>query len=114
MKKYCFALDLKKDPELISQYEAYHQNVRPEIIDSIRGSGITDLEIYRVANRLFMIMETTDDFSLEKKARMDAQNPKVQEWEKLMWTYQQALPGAQEGEKWMVMDCIFHLSNSRD
>jgi L-rhamnose mutarotase len=109
MKKYCFALDLKNDPELISQYEAYHQNVWPEIIDSIRDSGITKLEIFRVSNRLFMIMETTDDFSLEKKARMDAQNPKVQEWEKLMWAYQQTVPGAPKGEKWVLMDQIFKL-----
>ena len=34
-------------------------------------------------------------------------NPKVQEWEKLMWKYQQALPVANAGEKWIVMNKIF-------
>ena len=112
MKRYCFALDLKDDPELIREYEAYHKAVWPEILDSIRKSGIQHMEIYRIQNRLFMIMDTADDFSLSQKAEMDANNPKVQEWEELMWTYQQALPGAKPGEKWQQMDSIFTWSMS--
>jgi L-rhamnose mutarotase len=72
-------------------------------------SGITDMQIYRVENRLFMVMETTDAFSFEAKTAADAANPKVQEWENLMWKYQQALPTAQAGEKWMLMKQIFQL-----
>ena len=109
MKRYCLALDLKDDPELIKEYEAYHQAVWPEILESIKQSGITDMEIYRTGNRLFMIMETTDDFSFEKKAGMDEGNQKVVEWEELMWKYQQALPGAAPGEKWILMTKIFSL-----
>ena len=109
MKRLCFALDLKDDPELIREYEAYHGAVWPEILKSIRDSGIVDMEIYRIGNRLFMIMETADDFSLTEKAKEDGANPKVQEWERLMWKYQQALPGAQPGEKWMPMKRIFKL-----
>ena len=109
MKRYCLALDLKDDPQLIAEYEAYHQNVWPEILRSIYESGIISMEIYRVGNRLFMIMETTDDFDFGKKATMDAANPKVQEWEELMWKYQQAIPGAKKGEKWMFMEKIFAL-----
>jgi L-rhamnose mutarotase len=109
MKKFCLALDLKDDAQLISEYEAYHQAVWPEILESITNSGITNMEIYRVSNRLFMIMETTDDFSFEAKAKADASNNKVQEWEQLMWKYQQALPSAKEGEKWMLMQRIFLL-----
>lgn len=56
-----------------------------------------------------MIMETADSFSFERKAEMDAANVKVQEWEELMWRYQQALPGAKPGEKWMLMERIFLL-----
>ncbi len=109
MQRYCLALDLKPDPALIAEYEAWHRAVWPEILDSIRGAGIERLEIFRVENRLFMILEARDDFSFEQKAAMDAANPKVQEWETLMWRYQQALPGAQAGEKWMLMDRIFNL-----
>lgn len=109
LKRYCFALDLVDDEKLIQDYEDYHKNVWPEILESITTSGIQHMEIYRTGNRLFMIMETDDSFSFEKKNEADAQNPKVQEWEKLMWTYQQALPMAIPGEKWIKMDKIFEL-----
>ena len=109
MNKYCLALDLKDDPELIAAYEAYHRAVWPEILQSITDSGILHMEIYRTGNRLFMIMETADNFSFDNKSRSDEENPKVQEWEKLMWNYQQALPHAKHGEKWMLMDKIFSL-----
>jgi L-rhamnose mutarotase len=109
MNRYCFALDLKDDPALIAEYERHHQQVWPEIMDSIRSSGIGALDIYRTGNRLFMIMETGPDFSFDKKAAADASNPKVQEWEALMWTFQQALPWAKPGEKWVLMNKIFAL-----
>jgi L-rhamnose mutarotase len=67
------------------------------------------MEIYRTGNRMFMIMETRDDFSFERKSISDAGNPKVQEWETLMWKYQQALPHTNPGEKWKLMDLIFSL-----
>lgn len=109
MKRFCLALDLKNDPKLIEEYENYHKTAWPEITASIKDGGILDMEIYRIENRLFMIMETKDDFSFEKKSEMDLNNPKVQEWEELMWKYQQALPTAKEGEKWLIMDKIFKL-----
>lgn len=109
MKRYCFALDLKDDDKLISEYEKYHEAIWPEITESITSAGIEHLEIYRVENRLFMIMETNEEFSFDKKNKMDAANEKVQEWERLMWKYQQALPSASEGEKWILMKNIFTL-----
>jgi L-rhamnose mutarotase len=107
--KYCLALDLKDDENLIAEYEKQHQAVWPEIIDSIKNSGITSLEIYRVFNRLFMIMETDETFSFANKNKMDSENLKVQEWEDLMWKYQKAIPNARPGEKWVLMNKIFEL-----
>jgi len=109
MKRYVLALDLKDDEHLIREYEEYHQKVWPEILDNIKASGILNMEIYRTGNRLFMIMEVEDNFSFESKAKADKSNAKVQEWETLMWKYQQALPHPQPGEKWIIMDKIFNL-----
>ena len=109
MKRYALALDLKNDPALITAYEEWHRKVWPEILQSIRESGIENMEIYRTGNRLFMIMETADDFSFEAKAEADDHNSKVQEWETLMWKYQEPLPWAQPGQKWVLMDKIFSL-----
>ena len=109
MKRYCLTLDLKNDPTLIAEYEVYHRKIWPEIEKSIKDSGIDNMEIYRTGNRLFMIMETKDDFSFENKSKADAINIKVQAWEQLMWKYQQALPHSKPGEKWILMNKIFEL-----
>ena len=53
-----------------------------------------------------MILDTKDDFSFEEKALMDAKNEMVQQWEKLMWDFQQALPCTKPGEKWVLMQKI--------
>lgn len=110
-KKLCYACDLVDNPELIEEYKNYHSknNTWPEITKSIRDSGIVDMEIYILANRLFMIMEVDETFTPERKQKMDKENPKVQEWENLMWKFQQALPTAKEGEKWIQMNQIFKL-----
>ena len=110
MKRYSLTLDLKNDPELIRQYEEFHKTVWPEIISSIKNAGIQNMQIYRYETRLFMIMEVNDDFSFDKKEQADANNAKVQEWEELMWKYQQPLAGAAKGEKWKLMDKIFELT----
>lgn len=109
MQRFCLALDLKEDMQAIATYEAYHKKI-PDVIDqSIRDAGIINLEIYRLGTRLFMILEANDDFTFEKKAAMDAANPAVQEWEQLMWEFQQPLPEAKPGEKWVLMQQIFKL-----
>jgi L-rhamnose mutarotase len=112
VKRFCLALDLKNDPALMLQYEEHHKKVWPEILESIRNSGIESMEIYRYSNRLFMIMETNENFSFEKKGEADNRNEKVQAWEALMWKYQQALPGVPEGTKWVLMNKIFDLETS--
>lgn len=109
MKKFCLALDLIDDSELIAEYEKYHQNVWSEIKQSILNSGIINMEIYRVQNRLFMIIEADENFSFKAKNEADKNNPKVQEWEGLMWKFQQQLPNSKPDEKWQLMDKIFSL-----
>lgn len=107
MKRYCLALDLKDNPELIAEYERHHQQVSPHILKSIKDSGVERMELFRTGNRMFMIMEVSDGFSFDEKDQMDKANPMVQTWENLMWKYQQALPFARPGEKWVVMEKFF-------
>jgi L-rhamnose mutarotase len=108
-RRFCLTLDLKDDRALIAEYKRYHESIWPEITQSIRDSGIEDMEIYLLGTRMFMIMEVNERFSFETKAKADRQNPKVQEWEELMWKFQQALPEAKPGEKWLRMERIFKL-----
>jgi L-rhamnose mutarotase len=110
--RHCLATDLKDNPELIAKYKEYHQagNGFPEVAKSIRDAGIVEMEIYLINNRLFMIMDVDDSFDPVAKAAADAQCPVVQKWETLMWQFQQALPWAKEGDKWLPMEEIFKLT----
>ena len=109
-KRYCLTLDLKNDPELIAEYKRHHEKIWPEVYESIKTAGIVEMEIYLYDNSLFMIMETVETFSFEKKAELDAENPKVAEWEEFMWKFQTPLPGSSPGEKWKLMERIFSLA----
>jgi L-rhamnose mutarotase len=109
-KRYCLTLDVEDDPVLIAEYKRYHQHVWPEIIGTFKDSGIESMEIYLFATRLFMIMEVNGTFSFEAKAKADRENPKVQEWENLMWKFQKPLPGSRPGEKWILMERIFPVA----
>jgi L-rhamnose mutarotase len=110
-RRFCLTLDLKNDPTLVAEYKRYHQKIWPEITQTIKDAGIEDMEIYLLGTRMFMIMEVNERFSFEAKAQADGKNPKVQEWETLMWKFQQSLPEARPGEKWMRMDRIFKLED---
>lgn len=111
MPRYCLACDLKEDPDAIEAYRAFHapENHWPDIAESIREAGIIDMEIYLVGNRLFMIMEVREDFDFERKATLDAANPRVQAWETLMGTFQQPIPLAAGDGNWARMSRIFKL-----
>jgi L-rhamnose mutarotase len=112
MKTYCLTLDLQDDHRLIAEYKWYHkpENIWPEVVDGIRGQGVLSEEIYLLGTRLVMILQTTDEFSFAAKSLRDAGDPKVKEWEALMWKYQKPLPSARPGEKWVLMEKIFEIS----
>lgn len=108
-RRYCLTLDLKDDPKLIAEYKRYHEKIWPEIARSIKDSGIEDMEIYLLGTRMCMIMEVNETFTFEAKTKADLLNPKVQEWETLMGSFQQTLPQAKPGEKWLPMERVFKL-----
>ena len=108
-RRYCLTLDLKDDPALIAEYRRHHQKIWPEITRSIKDADVENLEIYLLGTRMFMILEVGPNFSFEAKALADRANPKVREWEELMWKFQRTLPQAKPGEKWLLMERIFQL-----
>jgi L-rhamnose mutarotase len=110
MPRYCLTLDLKNDAAAIAEYKRYHVKIWPEVKQSLFDAGIEAMEIYLGGNRLFMIMDTNNAFSLSAKAAADAANAKVQEWETLMANFQQELPQSTPAQKWVVMEKVFDLA----
>ena len=114
-RQFCLKLDLCDDEELIREYEQFHQPgyAWPEVIDSIRSSGILDMQIYRSGTQLIMVMTVGDSFSFEDKALRDSENSKVMEWERLMTKFQRADADAGADAKWRKMRNIFDLRQHR-
>jgi L-rhamnose mutarotase len=106
MARRCFALDLQADPDLIAEYERVHGPGAgwPRVIEHIRATGVEVMEIWRTGDRLFMIAEVADDYPRPVETPAE-----VERWEELMWRFQQPLPHAAEGEKWVAMKRIFSL-----
>jgi L-rhamnose mutarotase len=109
MQRLCLALDLRPDPTLIAEYIRLHRQVWPEVRKSIYDAGVIDMQIYQYGHHLFMIMDTDDGFTLERKAAMDAANPKVIEWETLMGRFQQVDESGDPTKRWQVLEKVFQL-----
>lgn len=107
MQTFVLICDLKDEPEAIEAYVACHREVSPEILDSIRMAGILEMSIYRWKNRLTMLIKTTNEFSFDKKAKLDLANSKVQEWERFVGQFQTNLPGTPPNWRWALMERIF-------
>lgn len=111
--RYCFTLDLKPDSALIDQYKKLHtpEGAWPEIPKGIRDAGCRDMEIYLQNNRMFMIVEITKGANLDSVWSAMEQQPRQSEWASFVWQFQQAVPGAREGEKWIRMEKVFDLDD---
>lgn len=112
-RRHCLALDLIDDPALIREYKQQHERIWPEISQHLASAGVVDMQIYALGTRLFMVMDVTDEFTFEAMATLAAANPKVQEWEELMWRFQAPTPWTPEGHKWVQMERIFDLAVQR-
>lgn len=103
------ALDLVDSPEKIAEYQRLHQQIWPEVTTHLRQHGVVNMEIYRLGNRLFIVMEVNQHFDAVQFAEAAQRNPDIQRWEALMWQFQQPTPWTPAGEKWVAMDRIFSL-----
>lgn len=110
-KRYCMTLDLENDPKLIEEYKYWHknENIWPEIPKGIKEVGIVNMEIYVYDARMFMIMETTTEFDLDKDMERLGTLEKQKEWEEFMWKFQKAVQGAPPNSKWQLMERIYKL-----
>jgi L-rhamnose mutarotase len=111
VKTYCLALDLKDDPALIAEYRRWHQpeHIWPEVVRHIRQQGVLREQIFLLGTRMVMVIETCEDFSFEARNANDQASPVMRRWESLMNGFQQPLPQAANGEKWVLMEKIFDI-----
>jgi L-rhamnose mutarotase len=110
-QRFCMTIDLRDDPELISDYVHWHQkdHIWPEIPAGIKVVGILQMEIYRMGSRLFMILEAGPDFDFARDMERLSHLPLQSEWEAFVSKYQKSTPGQASKDKWNLMEKIFTL-----
>ena len=64
--------------------------------------------IWRVSNRLFMLMETTDDYDPNTYSEYTNNDPKSKEWDDIMRKMQEKIPDADNSSEWWApMKLVF-------
>jgi L-rhamnose mutarotase len=113
MTRYVLTVNLRDDPAAIAEYVEYHRNVWPEVIQSLRECGVEEMDIHLLGRRLVMIVEMRDgrDFR-DALAPYVAAKPRVAEWERLMKSLQEPVPGTPSGEWWAAMEPVFTLNGN--
>ena len=111
MQRFALTLHLRPDPTLADEYVARHREVWPAVLDSLRDSGILRSEIFRNGYQLIMVLDTTDDFTFDRKAAMDQANPVVMRWEKEMAKFQAVDDADTDASKrWVLLENVFHFT----
>jgi L-rhamnose mutarotase len=110
MTRHVFLVHLRDDPAAIAAYREHHQRVWPEVIDSLRRSGIRSMDIHLLGRTAVMIVDVANGTDVHRSfAAHHASSPRVAEWEQLMKSLQEPSPDAAPGEWWARMEPVFHL-----
>lgn len=109
--RFCKTLELRNDNTLITAYKKAHSKGQawPEITQGMKEVGILDMEIYIAGTRLFMIMDTVQEFDHEKAMAELASKPRQSEWEAYMAQFQNTSAEATVDEKWQLMERIYKM-----
>jgi L-rhamnose mutarotase len=109
VKHYGLTLCLRDDPEVIAAYVRHHQAVWPPVCARLREVGVQAMRIFLRGRRLFMYIETSDDFDLARDFARVNQDPVSAEWNRWMATLQERAPEAHPDEWWAPMELVFDL-----
>lgn len=114
MKSYGLTLCLRNDPKKIEEYVEYHRNVWPAVLNQIKAVGITQMEIFLRGTRMFMYVQTTDDFDPARDWPRAGAGEVPEKWNRAMRELQERAPEANEDEWWAFMDEVFDLREQTD
>jgi L-rhamnose mutarotase len=111
MSQHVLTVNLRDDPAAIATYCEYHTRVFPEVLERLRAVGVRRMDIHLLGRQLVMVVEVNDGLDIRRVFEAHRQaTGRVEEWERLMKSLQEPVPGAPDGEWWAVMEPVFHLS----
>ncbi len=102
--------NLVADPKMQQEYLDYHATQFekwPELSRGFCNADFQQLLIFRNGRQLILVISIPKGESLDKlNPRTTENNPRVNEWNKIMGKYQEGLPGAGVGVKWVFFGRI--------
>lgn len=108
MQRIGRVLRLRKGTE--AEYERYHADVWPEVLEAIRKSGIRNHTIFRYGRWLFSYFELPDNVSLTEAGRIISSCDACRRWEELMHALQEPLSESERENWWVLMKEVFHAN----
>jgi L-rhamnose mutarotase len=99
--------NLVASEKLQQEYLNYHATQFekwPEVSKGFCNANFQQLLIYRNGRQLVLVISIPKGESLEKlNPKTTENNPRVDEWNRIMQKYQQGIAGTKEGETWVFL-----------
>ena len=103
--------DLVVDEKLQKEYMTYHATQFkkwPEVSKGFCNADFQQLLLYRNGRQLMLVISIPKGASLDKlNPKTTENNPRVDEWNRIMKKYQQGIEGTKEGETWVFLKPLF-------
>jgi len=104
--------NLVNDPALQKEYLDHHATQFekwPEITKGFCNASFQQLLLFRNGRQLMLVISIPKGESLDKlNPKTTENNPKVDEWNRLMKKYQEAIKGANKGEVWVFLNPVLN------
>ncbi len=97
--------NLVADPVLQKEYLDYHSTQFqkwPEVANGFCNAGFQQLLVFKNGRQLMLVISIPKGETLDKlNPKTTVNNPRMDEWNKLMRKYQQGITGTKKGETWV-------------
>ena len=99
--------NLVKDPKMEQEYLNYHATQFkkwPEVANGFCNADFQQLLVFKSGRQLLLIISIPKGADLNKlNPKTSENNPRVDDWNKLMAKYQEGIPGTKPGEVWVFL-----------
>jgi hypothetical protein len=102
--------NLVADTKMQQEYLAYHATQFtkwPEVSEGFCNANFQQLLVYRNGRQLMLVISIPKGETLDNlNPKTTANNPRMEEWNRLMGKYQEGIKGAKPGEVWVFLNKI--------
>ncbi|MEN8879971.1 MAG: sodium/solute symporter [Polaribacter sp.] len=107
-KTHLLSVNLVKGKTEQNEYLEYHKTQKqewPELSQGFCKEGFQSLKMFKKGRQIMLLITIPREMDLgEMSSKNSENNPKVREWDDLMFDYQEGLPGTDPNQKWVLFE----------